>query len=94
MEEGVGEALFIAPDQVGVVEVVARVHPDAAGEAAAYLDLAARIQEGDFDTVDLLCMVVDDRQAYFRGGVEIAVAPVTAQGRVEHLPEPVDDDWV
>ena len=49
-----GEALFIAPDQVGVVEVVARVHPDAAGEAAAYLDLAARIQEGDFDTVDLL----------------------------------------
>ena len=80
--------MFIAPDQVGVVEVVARVHPGRRREAAAYLDLAARIQEGD-DTVDLLGMVVDDRQAYFRGGVEIAVAPVTAQGWVEHLAEPV-----
>src|SRR5215208_6969632 len=91
-EEGVGEAFFIALDQVRVVEVVARVHPDAIREAAAYVDLAARVEEGDFDAVDLLGVVVDDGEAYFRGGVEIAVAPVTTQGRVELLAEPVDDD--
>src|SRR5918997_617595 len=68
-EEGVGEAFFIAQDQAGVVEVVARVHPDAIGEAAAYLDLAACIEEGDFDAVDLVGVVFDNRQAYLRGGV-------------------------
>src|SRR5215213_1035029 len=91
-EEGVGEAFFIAPDEVGIVEVVARVHPDAIGEEAANLDLAASVEEGDFDAVDLLRVVVDDREAYFGGGIQVAVAPVTAQGRVEHLAEPVDDD--
>src|SRR5215210_1408015 len=91
-EESVGEAFVIAPDEVGVVEIVARVHPDALGEAAANLDLAAGVEEGDFNAVDLLRVVADNGEAYIGGGVKVAVAPVTAQGRVEHLAEPVDDD--
>jgi hypothetical protein len=51
----VGEALFIAQDEVRVVEIVARVHPDAIREAAAYLDLAARVEEVNFEAVDLPC---------------------------------------
>src|SRR5215212_3587060 len=90
-KEGVGEAFFVAPDQLGVSKVVARVHPDTCREAAAYLDLAAGLEERDFDTVDLLGVVADDREAYFRGRVEVTVAPVAAEGRVEHLSEPVDD---
>src|ERR687895_440012 len=91
-QEGVGETFFIAPDQVRVIEVVARVHPDVLREAAAYVDLAVRVEEGDFDAVDLISVVVDNGEAYFRGVVEVVVAPVTTQGRVEHLPEPVDDN--
>src|ERR687894_454462 len=91
-KQGVGEAFVVAPDEVGVVEVVPGIHPDAIGEAAAYLDLAGGVEEGDFDAVALLRVVVDNREAYFGGCIQVAVSPVTAQGRVEHLAEPVDDD--
>lgn len=44
-QQGVAEALFVAGDELRVVEVVARVAADALREAAAQLDLAPRVEE-------------------------------------------------
>src|SRR5215210_1625204 len=77
-EEGVGEAFFVPSNELGVVEVVAGVHLDAPREASAHLHLPVLVQQGYLYAVHLL------------GVVEVAVAPVTFEGRVEHAPEPVE----
>lgn len=90
-QQGVTEAAFVARDQLRVVEVVARVAAHPAREAAADVDLAGRVQEGDLDAVDLVRVFGDDLEEGVRGLVEIGAPPVTLQGRVEHRAQPVQD---
>ena len=44
-EQGIAVALVVARDQAREVEVVARVHADAGGEAAPHLDLTPLVEE-------------------------------------------------
>ena len=52
-------ALLVTGDQLGVVEVVARIHPHAFRQAAAHGDLLLLRQERDLDAVDLGGMVAE-----------------------------------
>ncbi|CAM5238203.1 hypothetical protein SGLAM104S_09362 [Streptomyces glaucescens] len=73
-EQGVAEALVVAGDQLGVVEVVAGVAAHALREAAAQVDLALRVQQGHLDAVDLVGVGGDDLQEGVGGRVEIGGA--------------------
>src|SRR5215208_3487418 len=53
-EEGVGEALVVSPDKLGVVEVVAGVHLDAIRETPAHLHFPVLVQQGHLYSVHLL----------------------------------------
>src|SRR5215213_8044772 len=89
-EEGVGEAFLVPSDELGVVEVVAGVHLDALREASAHLHLPVLVQQGHLYAVHLLGVVSYDREAHLHGVVEVAMAPVTFEGRVEHVSQPVE----
>ena len=49
-------AFAVALDQVGIVEIVAGIHLDAVGQAAAQLVLVALLQQRDLDALDLAVM--------------------------------------
>src|SRR5918912_74988 len=66
-EEGVGEAFFVSPDKLGVVEVVAGVHLDALREAPAHLHFPVLVEQGRLYAVHLLGVVFDDREAHLHG---------------------------
>ena len=90
-EQGVGVAVLVAGDQLGVVEVVAGVHAHALRQAAAHGDLLLLRQERDLDAVDLGGVGLDRGEAGVHRRHVVGVAPVAGQRRVEHLAEPVDD---
>ena len=91
-EQRVRVALRVAGDQLGVVEVVARVHVHAHRQAAAHGDLLVLVEQRDLDAVDLVGVGVDDADGSVHGRVEIARAPVAGQRRIEHVAQPMDDD--
>ena len=72
-------AVRAAPDQLGVVEVVAGVEADAGRQPTAQRDLVAGVQEGQLDAVDLPGRPLDQLQDGVGGGVEVGAAPVAAQ---------------
>ena len=85
-------ARAVAGDQLGVVEVVAGVEPDALGQAGAERLLVRLVEQRDLDAVDLGGVRLDDREHGVGGGVDVARAPVAFERRIEHVAEPVQDD--
>ena len=59
-EQRVAVALLVAGDQLGVVEVVARIHAHALRQPAAHDDLFVLVEQGDLDAVDLGGVRIDD----------------------------------
>ena len=90
-EQRVAVAAHVAADQRRVVEVVARVHADALRQPPAQRDLAVGVEQRDLHAVDLRDVLVDDREQRVAGGVEVVVAPVAGERRVEGGAEPVQD---
>ena len=90
-EQGVAVAVLVAGDQLGVVEVVARVELHAVGQPPAQRDLALVVEQGDLHAVDLRGVVGDHREHRLARRVEVGVAPVSGERGVEHRPEPVQD---
>jgi len=82
----------IARDQLGVVEIVARIHAHARCQAPPHRNFLACIEERDLDAVDLLGVIVDDRNRAVHRAQVVAVAPVAFQRGVEHLAQPVNND--
>ena len=86
----------IAGNQLGVVEIIARVHAHAThcigGQAPAHGDFPVFVQQRNLDAIDLVGVCVDDVQRGLHGGVDIGAAPVAFERRVEHVAQPVQDD--
>ena len=79
----------VAGDQLGVVEVVARVHAHARRQAPAHGDFLVLVEQRDLDAVYLAGVGGDDAQRGVHGCVEVGGAPVAFQRRVEHVAQPV-----
>jgi hypothetical protein len=90
-EQRIAGALAVAPDELGVVQIVARVEAHARRQSAAERPLAVRVQERRLDAVDPLGVGGDQLQHGFRGLVEVAGAPVRGEVGVELLAQPVQD---
>ncbi|MCY1517728.1 hypothetical protein D9M68_524250 [compost metagenome] len=79
----------VAGDQLGVVEVVARVHAHALRQAAAHGDFLVLVEQRNLDAVDLVRVRRDDAYGRVHGRIDVLRAPVARQRRVEHVAQPV-----
>src|SRR5258708_29912479 len=84
----------VAGDELGVVEIVARVHAHALRQPPAQRDLARLVEQRDLDAVDLGGVGGDDVEPDRAGAAEVAVAPIAYQRGIDHDAEPVADDTV
>ena len=91
-EQRVAVARAVASDQLGIVEVVAGVEPDALGEPGAECLLVRLVEQRDLDAVDLGGVRLDDRERGVGGRIDVARTPVALERRIEHVAEPVQDD--
>ncbi len=90
-EQRVGEALRVAGDQFGIVEVIAGIHLHARIEAATHVDLALLVEQRHLDAINLGGVGIDDADRRIHRDIEIAGAPIILQRRIEHVAEPVND---
>ena len=90
-EQRVREALLVAVDQLGVVEVVAGIGAHPLRQSAAQADFLVLVEQRQLDAVHLRRVVADDVDADVHRREVVDVAPVAFQRRVEHLAEPVND---
>ena len=88
----------VAADQLGEVEVVARVHAHAGRQQAAQRDLLAGVEQRHLDAVDLRGVRADHRRADVGRARVVGIAresaradPVAGERRIEHLAQPVQD---
>src|SRR5947209_1359667 len=93
-EEGVGMALFIAGDQLGIVEIVACIHAYAGRKPPAHCNLLLLLEERNFDAVDLVGVVTEDAETNIHRRAVIERAPIARQCRIEHFAKPMDDHWL
>ena len=91
-EQRVAVRVPVPQNQLVVVQIVARVHPHAVGEARAELDFASGVEQRELDPVDHTLVITDDRETSVRRHVSVARPPVALEVRVEHLAEPVQND--
>ncbi|CAG9205117.1 hypothetical protein BCAR13_1560013 [Paraburkholderia caribensis] len=76
-------------DQLGIVEIVAGVHPHALGQPTTHRDFLILVEQRDLDPVDLAGVRRDDAERSIHCVVEICGAPIACQCRVEHIAQPV-----
>ena len=91
-QQGLAVPSFVAFNQLGIVEIVTRIHPDAFGQAAAHVDLFLRVQQRDFDTFDCLRIGLDQAERGLHRLSKICSAPIARERRIEHLAQPVQND--
>ena len=85
-------ALRVASDQIGIVEVIARIHLHAGRQSPPHGDLLAIIQQRNLDAVDLALIVRDHTERGFESRFEFLSTPIALERRIEHVAQPVQDD--
>src|SRR6185437_13750631 len=81
----------IALDELGIAEIIARIHAHALRQAPAHGDLLLLVEERDLDPVDLPDVLGDDRDRDIHRPLGASLTPISCERRIEHLAEPVDD---
>ena len=82
---------LIASNQFGVIEIISGVHAHALGEAPAHGDFLVLVEQRDLHPVDFAGVRVDDADGRVHGLVVVGRTPVSGQGRIKHLTQPVND---
>src|SRR6266851_4845765 len=90
-QERMAIPLFVAKNEIGIVEVVARIHAHTWRQAPAHGNLTTGIEQGDLDALDFRGMALYQAQADLHRGIQVVRAPVAGKLGVEHLAEPVED---
>ncbi len=94
--------LGVAFDQLGIVEVVAGVHPHSrgrcggarspsSGQAPAHGDFLVLVEQGNLHAVHLGRVAGNNLERDLHRLVVVRMSPVSGQRRIEHLAQPVDD---
>ena len=81
----------VAGDQLGIVEVVAGIHPHALGQAGAQRDFLVLVEQRELDAVDLGGMGRDHVDADVHRRQVVVEAPIAGERGIEHLSQPMDD---
>src|SRR5829696_1734125 len=91
-EERIGVMDAVPFNEFWIVEVVPGVEPDTGRECGAQLDLVVGGQQRDLYSIDLVAVLADQVEEGASCHRHVRRAPVTAQLRIEHLSQPVQDD--
>src|SRR5207248_9480111 len=75
-EQRVAVAVRVAPDERGVVVVIARIHPHTRRQPAAHAHFALGVKKRYLDAINLAGVLGDDGEAHVHGRVTVAVAPI------------------
>src|SRR5215212_11940576 len=79
-------------DEFWIIEVVPGVEPHSGRERGAQLDLVGGGKQRDLHSIDLGAVLADQIEEGASRDRYVRRAPVTAQLRIEHLSQPVQDD--
>ena len=76
-------------NQGRIIEIVPGIKPDPRGQAGAEIFFMRLIQQRNLDSVHLRRVIGNDPQHQIRGDGDIARTPIARQGRIKHLPKPM-----